>query len=70
MGNPPLVLVGWMVAAMMVIGAGLTWGWPLWSVGLLGIGLLSVAYLMTRKAWSQICDNEKKICASLSIYSK
>ena len=65
MGNHPLVLVGWMVAAMMVIGAGLTWGWPLWSVGLLGIGLLSVAYLMTRTAWSQICDNEKKIRASL-----
>ena len=41
MRNPPLVLVGWMVAAMMVIGAGLTWGWSLWLVGLIGIGLLS-----------------------------
>jgi two-component system phosphate regulon sensor histidine kinase PhoR len=54
-----------MVAAMVVIGAGLTWGWSLWSVGLLGIGLLSVAYMVTRKAWSQTCDTEKKIRASL-----
>ena len=65
MGNPPLVLVGWMVAAMVVIGAALTWGWSLWSVGLLGIGLLTGAYLMTRKAWSQTCDTAKKIRASL-----
>ncbi len=65
MGNPPLVLVGWMVAAMMVIATGLTWGWSLWSVGLLGIGLLSGAYVMTRKAWSQTCDTEKKSRASL-----
>jgi len=65
MRNPPLVLVGWMVAAMMVIGAGLTWGWSLWLVGLIGIGLLSVAYMVTWKAWSQTCDTEKKIRASL-----
>jgi two-component system phosphate regulon sensor histidine kinase PhoR len=65
MRNPPLAFVGWMVAAMVVIGAGLTWGWSLWSVGLLGIGLLSVAYMVTRKAWSQTCDTEKKIRASL-----
>jgi two-component system phosphate regulon sensor histidine kinase PhoR len=65
MGNPPLVLVGWMVAAMMVIGAGLTWDWSLWSVGLLGIGLLSGAYMVTWKAWSQTCDSEKKVRASL-----
>jgi two-component system phosphate regulon sensor histidine kinase PhoR len=54
-----------MVAAMMVIGAGLTWGWSLWLVGLIGIGLLSVAYMVTWKAWSQTCDTEKKIRASL-----
>lgn len=65
MRNPPLVLVGWMVAAMMVIGVGLTWGWSLWLVGLLGIALLTWAYLMTRKTWSQTCDTEKNIRASL-----
>ncbi|MFA9560971.1 MAG: hypothetical protein ACERKU_01420, partial [Nitrospirota bacterium] len=64
MRNPPLVLVGWMVAAMMVIGVGLTWGWSLWSVGLLGIGLLSGAYMVTWKAWNQTCAFEKKIRAS------
>ena len=65
MGNPPLVLVGWMVAAMMVVGAGLTWGWSWWAVGLFGIGLLIGAYMVSRKAWSQACDTEKKIQASL-----
>jgi two-component system phosphate regulon sensor histidine kinase PhoR len=65
MRNPPLAFVGWMVAAMVVIGVGLTWGWSLWSVGLFGGGLLSVAYMVTRKAWSQTCDTEKKIRASL-----
>lgn len=65
MGNPPLVLVGWMVAAMMVVGAGLTWGWSLWAVGLLGIGLLIGAYMVTWKSWKQACDIEKKIHASL-----
>jgi len=42
MGNPPLTLVGWMIAAMAVVGGGLVWGWPLWSIGLIGIGLISV----------------------------
>jgi len=65
MSNPPLILVGWMVAAMMVIGISLTWGWSLWSVGLIGIGLLSVAYMVTWKAWSQTCNSEKKIRSSL-----
>jgi len=65
MSNPPVVLVGWMVAAMVAIGGGLAWGWSLWSVGLMGIALLSAAYMMTQKAWSQTCATEKKIRASL-----
>ena len=65
MSNPPVVLVGWMVAAMVAIGGGLAWGWSLWSVGLIGIALLSAAYMMTQKAWSQTCATEKKIRASL-----
>jgi two-component system phosphate regulon sensor histidine kinase PhoR len=65
MGKHPLVLVGWMVAAMMVVGAGLTWGWSWWSVGVLGLGLLSGAYAFTWKAWVQTRETEKKLRASL-----
>ena len=65
MDNSPLVLVGWMLVAMMVVGMGLTWGWSFWLLGLLGMGLLSLAYLMTRKTWSQACDSELKVRTSL-----
>jgi len=65
MGNPPLTLVGWMIAAMAVVGGGLVWGWPLWSIGLMGIGLISVVYVMTRNAWKQTCENEERIRAAL-----
>ena len=65
MGNPPLTLVGWMIAAMAVVGGGLVWGWPLWSIGLVGIGLISVVYVMTRNAWKQTCENEERIRAAL-----
>ncbi|TFG63222.1 MAG: PAS domain S-box protein [Nitrospirales bacterium] len=65
MGNPPFVLVSWMVAAMFVVGASLTWGWSWWVVGLLGISLLTAAYRTTQKAWNQTCDKEEKIRASL-----
>ena len=65
MGNPPLTLVGWMIAAMAVVGGGLVWGWPLWSIGLIGIGLISVVYVMTRNAWKQTCENEERIRAAL-----
>ena len=65
MGNPPFVLVGWMVVAMFVVGVGLTWGWSWWAVGTLGIALLSAGYRITQKAWSQACDREESIRASL-----
>ncbi len=65
MGNPPFVLVGWMVVAMFVVGAGLTFEWSLWVVVLLGIALLSVAYRITQNGWIQTCDEEEKIRASL-----
>jgi two-component system phosphate regulon sensor histidine kinase PhoR len=55
-----------MVAAMVVVGGGLIRGWSLWSVGLLGIGLMSVAYVITRRAWKQTCEKEEKIRASLA----
>jgi len=67
MGNPPLVLIGWMMAAMGVVGAGLTWGWPVWFIGVTEIGLLSAAYGMARKVWRQICENEGRIRASLHL---
>ncbi len=65
MSNPPLVLVGWMIAAMMVIGGGLTWGWSLWSVGILGFALLIGAYVMTAEAWSRTAETETMIQTSL-----
>ena len=65
MSSPPLVLVGWMVAAMVVVGGGLIRGWSLWSVGLLGIGLMSAAYVISRRVWNQTRKNEEKIRASL-----
>lgn len=65
MSNSPFTLVGWMVVAMVAIGGGLAWGWSLWPVVSLGIALLTVAYMMTRNAWSQACETEKKIRASL-----
>jgi len=65
MGNPPFVLVGWMVAAMFVVGAGLTWGWSLWAIVFLGIVLLSTGFRITQKAWSQTRDKEEKIRAGL-----
>jgi signal transduction histidine kinase len=54
-----------MVAAMVVVGGGLIRGWSLWSVGLLGIGLMSVAYVITRRAWNQTREKEEKIRLSL-----
>ncbi len=65
MRNAPVVQVGWMIAAMMVIGAGLTLGWSLWVIGLLGIALLTGVYVTTAKAWRQSFDTEKIIQASL-----
>jgi len=65
MGNSPIVLVGWMIVAMFVVGVGLTFGWSLWTVGVLGIVLLSAAYRITQKAWDQTCDQEDDIRASL-----
>ncbi len=64
MGNPPLTLVGWMIAAIAVVGGGLIWEWPLWSIGLIGMGLISVAYVMTRNVWKQTCENEGRIRAA------
>jgi two-component system phosphate regulon sensor histidine kinase PhoR len=65
MGNPPFVLVGWMVAAMFVVGAGLTWGWSWWAIVFVGIALLSTAFRITQKAWSQTREKEEKIRAAL-----
>ena len=65
MGNAPYLLVGWMVVAMFVVGAGLTFEWSLWVGVLLGIALLGVAYRNTQKGWIQTRDEEAKIRASL-----
>ncbi|MEX2492612.1 MAG: ATP-binding protein [Nitrospirales bacterium] len=65
MGKPPYGLVGWMVAAMFVVGAGLTWGWSWWAVGLLAIALLSTAYRITQKDWNQTRERKERIRASI-----
>ncbi len=65
MVNSPVMLVGWMVVAMFVVGVGLIFGWSLWAVGVLGIVLLSAAYRITQKAWDQTCDQEDEIRTSL-----
>ena len=65
MGNPPVVLVGWMVAAMLVVGASLTWAWSWLAILFLGGGLLGVAYWITQRGWSQAREKEEKIRASL-----
>ena len=61
MRNPPTVQVGWMIAAMTVIGAGLSWGWSSWFIGLLAMTLLAGAYVTTAKVWRQSSETEKKI---------
>ncbi len=65
MCDAPAVQVGWMIAAMIVIGAGLTWEWSLWVIGLLGMALLTGAYVTTAKAWKKSFDTEKIIRAGL-----
>jgi len=65
MNNHPYVFLGWMVAAMVVVGGVQAWGWPLWFVGLCGVVLLGAAYMKIRKKLSQAYDVDKKIHASL-----
>ncbi len=65
MRNSPAVQVGWMIAAMIVIGAGLSWGWSSWVIGLLAIALLAGAYVTTVKAWRESSDTEKNIQTGL-----
>lgn len=65
MHNPPAVQVSWMIAAMIVIGAGLSWGWSWWFIGLLAMTLLTGAYVTTAKGWPQSSDTEKTIQTGL-----
>jgi len=65
MGNSPLTVVGWMMVAMVAVGAGVIRGWSSWFIGLLCVGLISVAYMKTRKAWNQTCDDEERMWTSL-----
>jgi two-component system phosphate regulon sensor histidine kinase PhoR len=65
MRNPSLVLVCWMVAAMISVGAGVAWEWPFWVVGLLGFGLVGAAVLMTRNTWNQARTNHEEVISGL-----
>ncbi len=66
MSNAPLVLWGWMLVSMVVVGGGAAWGWTWWVIGLLGIGLLSTAYMTVRNTWSQSRANDETIRASVN----
>ena len=66
MSNAPLVLWGWMLVSMGVAGGGAAWGWAWWVIGLLGIGLLSTAYMTVRKTWSQSRANDETVRASVN----
>ena len=65
MGNPPLTLVGWMMVAMVTAGGGMIWGWPSWFIGVLCLGVISMAYMMTRKAWMYTRVDEERMWESL-----
>ena len=65
MGNAPFVFVGWMTVSMMVVGAGLHWGWSLWSVGGLGLCLIIGAYVTTAKIWRQHSGTTRMIQETL-----
>ncbi|MCA9422014.1 MAG: PAS domain S-box protein, partial [Nitrospira sp.] len=65
MGNPSLVLVSWMVAAMVGVGVTVAWAWPFWVVVLLGAGFVGVAVWMTRYTWDQTRENHEDVMASI-----
>ncbi len=65
MCNPSLVLVCWMVAAMVVVGGGVAWEWPFWVVGLMGVGLVVAAVLMTRNTLGQTRMNQEDVMSGL-----
>ncbi len=51
---------------MLVIGSGVAWGWPAWLVGLLGLGFLGAAFVITRTMWNQVQDAEEAVRAGLT----
>jgi two-component system phosphate regulon sensor histidine kinase PhoR len=65
MRNPSLVLVCWMVAAMVGVGGSVAWEWPFWVVGLMGVGLVGAAVLMTRTTWGQTRMNQEDVLSGI-----
>jgi two-component system, OmpR family, phosphate regulon sensor histidine kinase PhoR len=65
MRNPSLILAFWMVAAMVGVGGSVAWEWPFWAVGLLGVGLVGAAVLMTRNVWGQTRTNQEDVLSGI-----
>jgi len=68
--NPPVLMVIWMSAAMLVMSTGMAWGWPLWSVVLMGGILIGMAYGLTRQSWKKVCEQQKDLQAGLDQLSQ
>ena len=54
-----------MVAAMVGVGGSVAWQWPIWVVGLIGIGFVVVAVLMTRNTWDQTKTNYEDVMSGI-----
>ncbi len=60
-----LVLAGWMVTAMVGVGAGVAWQWPLGVVVLLGTGLVGGAVWMARTTWDQTKATHEEVLSGI-----
>jgi two-component system phosphate regulon sensor histidine kinase PhoR len=65
MHKAALVLVSWMVAAMVGVGATIAWGWPFWAVCMLGLGLTGTAVVMTRRLWDQTRTDQEEVLTGI-----
>ena len=63
--NPPLLVVMWMSAAIVLVSGGMAWGWPLWSIVVLGSVLVGVAFVLTRHGWKRMCERQENFQADV-----
>ena len=65
MRNPSLVLMCWMVAAMAIVGGGVSWDWPFWVLGLVGVGFVGAAVLMSESNWGQTRMKQEEVISGI-----
>ena len=63
--TPPLLVVMWMSAAIVLVSGGMAWGWPLWAVVLLAAGLIGSGYVLTEQSWKKVCEQQEDLQAGL-----